>query len=142
MFPEIEKFKKHLRRQHPHTSTHYHYISDLRLFFAWANKPPAEITLSDNASYPVGDVDTYIAQCQEQGHAIATINRRLAAISAFYRFLQLNETNPLSNPVIPRRHFTRQGRCLPRKIIIRPGQFPLLSSNASAIQSSMAYCRE
>jgi len=69
VFPEIEKFKKHLRRQHPRTTTHLHYTNDLRLFFAWTNKPPAEITLSDNASYPVGDVDAYIAHSQEQGHA-------------------------------------------------------------------------
>jgi hypothetical protein len=34
MFPEIEKFKKHLWRQSPHTSTYRHYTSDLRLFFA------------------------------------------------------------------------------------------------------------
>lgn len=71
MFSEIEKFKKHLWRQSPQTSTHWHYTSDLRLFFAWADKPPAAITISD--------VDAYITHCQEQGHAIATINRRLTA---------------------------------------------------------------
>lgn len=108
MFPEIEKFKKHLRRQHPHTTTHRHYTSDLRLFFTWANKPPTKITISD--------IDAYIAHCQEQGHAIATINRRLAALSAFYRFLQLNGTTPPVNPVIPRRHFVHQGRRLPRDV--------------------------
>jgi|GEM_PF-6403215 len=32
MFPAIEQFKKHLWRQNPHTSTHRHYASDLRLF--------------------------------------------------------------------------------------------------------------
>lgn len=34
MFPEIEKFKKHLGRQNSHTSIYRHYAGDLRLFFA------------------------------------------------------------------------------------------------------------
>jgi hypothetical protein len=30
----------------PHTNTHIHYGNDLKLFFAWANKPPAAIFLA------------------------------------------------------------------------------------------------
>lgn len=108
MFPEIEKFEKHLRRQHSHTSTHRHYISDLQLFFAWVDRSPTAITISD--------VDTYITHCQEQGHAIATINRRLTALRSFYQFLATEIDNPPSNPVLPRRHFIRHRRTLPRDV--------------------------
>ncbi|MBE7549479.1 MAG: tyrosine-type recombinase/integrase [Anaerolineales bacterium] len=108
MFPEFEQFKKHLWRQRRHTSTHRHYASDLRLFFAWVNKPLAAITISD--------VDTYTTHCQEQGHAITTINRRLTALHSFYQFLAAQIDNPPPNPVLPRRHFIRQRRTLPRTI--------------------------
>lgn len=70
MYSEIERFGKWLRRKSQHTTTHRHYTGDLRLFFAWAGKSPAKIT--------VRDVDGYIAYAQEQGHVIATINRREA----------------------------------------------------------------
>jgi site-specific recombinase XerC len=108
MFPEIEKFKKYLCRQSSHTSTHRHYASDLRLLFAWVDKPLAAITISD--------VDAYIAHCQEQGHAIATINRRLTALRSFYQFLENEIESPPVNPVIPRRHFIRQSYRLPRDV--------------------------
>lgn len=108
MFPEIEKFKKYLWRQSPHTSTYRHYTGDLRLFFAWVDKPPAAITVSD--------VDAYITHCQEQGHTIATINRRLTALRSFYQFLATEIDNPPPNPVLPRRHFIRQRCSLPRDV--------------------------
>lgn len=108
MVLEIKKFKKHVWRQHPHTSTHRHYTSDLRLFFAWVDKAPATVTISD--------VDSYIVHCQEQGHAIATINRRLTALHSFYQFLATEIDNPPPNPVLPRRHFVRQRRSLPRDV--------------------------
>ncbi|MBE7471233.1 MAG: hypothetical protein DPW09_17125 [Anaerolineae bacterium] len=108
MFPEIEQFKKHLWRQSQHTSTCRHYASDLQLFFTWADKLPIAITISD--------VDAYITHCQEQGHAITTINRRLTALRSFYQFLATEIDNPPSNPVLPRRHFIRQKRSLPRDV--------------------------
>jgi site-specific recombinase XerD len=108
MYSEIERFGKWLRRKSRHTTTYLSYTSDLRLFFARAGKSPAEIT--------VCDVDDYIAYAQEQGHAIATINRRVATLSAFYRFLQVNTPIPPANPVIPRRHLTHQGLRLPRDV--------------------------
>jgi site-specific recombinase XerD len=108
MFPEIEQFKKHLWRQSPHTSTRRHYTSDLRLFFAWVDKLPAAITISD--------VDAYITHCQEQGHTIATINRRLTALRSFYQFLATEIDGPPPNPILPRRHFVRHRRSLPRDV--------------------------
>ena len=45
MLPEVARFNKFLRRKQPDTSTHRHYTNDLDLFLAWADKPPAAITL-------------------------------------------------------------------------------------------------
>ncbi len=44
MHTEVQKFIQWLRCKSPHTSTHVHYGNDLKLFFAWANKPPSVIT--------------------------------------------------------------------------------------------------
>ena len=108
MLPEIVQFNKWLRRKRPHTTTHVHYTSDLKLFFAWADKPPDAITLRD--------IDRYIERCQGLGHAVATVNRRLSAIRAFYQFLEFERDDAPPSPVIPRRHFIPQGRRLPRDV--------------------------
>ncbi len=106
MLAEIELFAKWLRRKSPHTTTVVHYTNDLKLFFAWADKPPDQITLRD--------VDAFIEHSQQQGHSIATVNRRLAALRSLYHFLEIENDNAKPNPVIPKRHFIRQGRRLPR----------------------------
>jgi site-specific recombinase XerD len=108
--PEIEDFQKWLRRKSPYASTHLHYASDLRLFFAWIEKPPDEIG--------VRDIDAFIEHFQAEGHAIATINRRLAALRAFYHFLasEAEEGAKQPNPVLPYRHFIRRGERLPRDV--------------------------
>jgi len=106
MFPEIERFNKWLRCRGPQATTHVHYTSDVRLFFAWVDKLPAAINLHD--------VDAYVAHCRGLGHAPSTVNRRLAALRAFYRFLAAESDEAPPNPVLPRRHAIRQGRHLPR----------------------------
>jgi site-specific recombinase XerD len=106
MLSEIVRFSKWLLRRSPNASTHIHYKNDLNLFFKWADKSPAGIT--------VRDIDVYIGHCQERGHAAATINRRLAAIRSLYQFLGIASSDAPPNPVIPKRHFIRQGRRLPR----------------------------
>jgi site-specific recombinase XerD len=104
MYQEITHFIRWLRCKHPHTSTHRHYASDLQQFFTWVNQAPNEIT--------VNDVDDYIAHAQAEGHVVATINRRLAALSAFYQFLYTHTDEPSPNPVIPRRHRLKPDRRL------------------------------
>ena len=106
MLPEVEQFQKWLRRTRPHTSTFLHYTSDLHFFFSWANKSPGAIT--------VRDVDAYIEHSRAQGHRIATVNRRLASLRAFYQYLDLHLEDAPPNPVIPKRHFIHQGTILPR----------------------------
>jgi site-specific recombinase XerD len=108
MLAEIAQFQQWLRRQSPHTSTHIHYTNDLELFFDWLGKAVAEVTPAD--------IDAFIEHSQAEGHAIATVNRRLAAVRTFYRFLSLMAENAPRNPVIPPRHAIRQGRRLPRDV--------------------------
>lgn len=108
MLSEIVRFDKWLRRKSPHTTTHIHYVNDLQLFFAWANKPPSVIT--------VRDVDEFIEHSQQAGHSIATINRRLASLRSFYQFLDIESDNAPPNPVHPKRHYIRQGQRLPRDV--------------------------
>ncbi len=108
MLAEVDRFSKWLRRRSPHATTVTHYTNDVELFLAWADKSYAALTLHD--------VDAYIEHAQSLGHAVATINRRLAAIRAFYTFLSLESDTPPTNPVWPKRHFIRQGRCLPRDV--------------------------
>ena len=108
MLPEVTHFCKWLRRRSPHATTPVHYASDLTLFFDWVDKPPGAISLRD--------IDAYIEHCQSLGHAVATVNRRLAAIRSFYTFLALELDDPPDNPVLPKRHFIRQGQRLPRDV--------------------------
>ncbi len=108
MLPEITSFQKWLRLKAPYASTHIHYASDLRIFFTWLPKQPAKVTLRD--------VDAFIEHCQKNGHAVATINRRLAALRSFYHYLIMMDEDAPGNPVRPKRHFIRQGQRLPRDV--------------------------
>lgn len=71
-------------------------------------KSPTSITLHD--------VDAFIEHCQGLGHTVATINRRLASLRSFYHFLAVDSDDAPPNPVLPKRHFIRQGRRLPRDV--------------------------
>jgi site-specific recombinase XerD len=108
MLSEIEQFQKWLRRRAPHSSTPIHYASDLELFFNNSSKSVGNVTMQD--------VDDFIEHCQEKGHAITTINRRVAALCSFYRYLAMMSDDAPANPVRPRRHFIHQGRRLPRDV--------------------------
>jgi site-specific recombinase XerD len=108
MLPEISQFQQWLRRRSPHSSTAVHYSSDVTLFFIWLDKPIGQVR--------PGDVDAYISHSQAQGHAIATVNRRLAALKAFYDYLSVMNENAPDNPVRLKRHYIRQGRRLPRDV--------------------------
>ncbi len=108
MLPEIERFRKWLKRKAPYASTHLHYTNDLELFFSWVRKPPNAVK--------VQDIDLFIEHCHQNGHAITTTNRRLAALRSFYHFLALESEAAPRNPVIPKRHFIHIGQQLPRDI--------------------------
>lgn len=106
MHSEITQFQDHLRCKYPHSSTPIHYVNDLKLFFSWLNKPVGEVTLRD--------IDAYINHCQRQDHRPATINRRLVAIHCLYTYLEVDHPSSPTNPVIPKRHFVRCGKSLPK----------------------------
>ncbi len=108
MIPEIEAFLAWLRRKSPKSSTAVHYGSDLKLFFAWAKKSPSDVK--------VQDIDAFIELSLNEGHSIATVNRRLCALRSFYHFLAIQSDAFSRNPVIPKRHFIRRGERLPRDI--------------------------
>lgn len=108
MLSEIEQFQKWLRRRAPHSSTPIHYASDLELFFNSSSKTVSNVTMQD--------VDEFIDQSQNKGHATATINRRIAALCSFYRFLAMMSDDAPANPVRPRRHFIQLGKRLPRDV--------------------------
>jgi site-specific recombinase XerD len=108
MLPEIEAFQRWLRRKAPKSSTPVHYGNDLKLFFIWLNKYYQDVK--------VQDIDSFIEFSLAQSHAIATVNRRLCALRSFYHFLAIQSENAPRNPVIPKRHFIRQGQRLPRDV--------------------------
>jgi len=107
MLPEIDRFCNWLRRRSPHASTALHYRSDLQIFFRFVGKPFPAI-------HPA-DVDGFVSWQVSQGYKATTVNRRLAAIRAFYDFL-FDEGLDLPNPVLLRRHYLRKGRHLPRSL--------------------------
>ncbi len=108
MLSEIQEFQQWLRRKSPNASTHRHYANDVKLFFEWFGGLPHNVT--------VLDIDHFIEYSQSQGHAIATVNRRLAAIRTFYNFLSFNLDEPPENPVHPWRHYINRSLRLPRDV--------------------------
>jgi site-specific recombinase XerD len=72
-------------------------MSDLALFFSWAEKPPSDISPYD--------VDSYIQHCLSKGLSPLTINRRLSSLRLFYYFLSVVNEQPVECPVILKQNF-------------------------------------
>ena len=109
MLPEVEQFQKWLRRKHPHTTTALNYGLDLELFFAWAQKAPGR-------DHPAGCRRLYRTQ-QALGRCATTINRRLAALRSFYRFLGLEaRTGASPTRSFPSAISSGHGSRLPRDV--------------------------
>jgi len=105
MLVEIDRFVNWLRRRNPEARTWRDYCYDLKQFVAIVgDRPPASVTFHD--------VDRFVSQQAARGFKPATINRRLAAITALYTFLA-DEDLTLVCPVLPRRHGLRQPQRLP-----------------------------
>ena len=81
MHLDLIPFHDWLTCQYPNSSARKHYLSDLALFFSWAEKPPSEISPQD--------VDKYIHHCLEKPLSPLTINRRLSSLRLFYYFLSV-----------------------------------------------------
>src|SRR3990172_6327583 len=100
MLSQIEDFVNWVRRRNPQVRTWRDYSYDLRQFAAVVDDhSPGEITHRD--------IDCFVNSQVSRGFKPATINRRLAAILAFFTYLA-DEDPALVCPVLPRRHFLRQ----------------------------------
>lgn len=108
MLSQIEDFVNWVRRRNPQARTWRDYSYDLRQFADEVGDcPPNEITHRD--------IDHFVNVQVSNGFKPATVNRRLAAILAFFTYLA-DEDPALVCPVLPRRHFLRQPQRLPRPV--------------------------
>jgi site-specific recombinase XerD len=108
MLSQIADFVNWLRRRNPQARTWRDYSYDLHHFEgAMDHLSPNEITFHD--------IDRFISLQVSQGYKPTTVNRRLAAIMAFYSYLS-DEDPTLVCPVIVRRHFLREPQRLPRPV--------------------------
>ena len=74
----IDRFRAYLERRQFSAHTVANYTLDLRLFFAEVAVPLAQLSYRE--------VDQFVEQQHQQGHAWATINRRLHALKHFFAF--------------------------------------------------------
>jgi site-specific recombinase XerD len=108
MLSQIEEFVNWVRRRNPEARTWRDYSYDLRQFVeVVGDREPGEITLRD--------IDAFVNRQVSRGYKPSTVNRRLAAILAFYTYLA-DEDPELVCPVIPRRHYLREPQRLPRPV--------------------------
>jgi site-specific recombinase XerD len=108
MLSQIEDFVNWVRRRNPQARTWRDYSYDLaQLAAVVGDRLPGEVTLRD--------IDRFVNSQVSRGFKPATINRRLAAILAFFIYLA-DEDPALVCPVLPRRHFLRQPQRLPRPV--------------------------
>ncbi len=105
----VEKFERYLQRRFPERRTSKDYLSDLRQFTTYCQKPWQEVSMND--------IDAFVDQQRAKGLKPATVNRRVAALKTFFDFLA-EETGDLSwpNPVRYKRHAGKRARHLPRDL--------------------------
>jgi integrase/recombinase XerC len=126
MLSQIDEFVNGVRRRNPSARTWRDYRNDLHQFAASVgDRPPGEVTFRD--------IDAFVASQREKGFQPATVNRRLAAILAFYAYLA-DEDPSLICPILPRRHYLREPQRLPRPVQEEP-----LRQFFAAIENETAY---
>jgi integrase len=105
----IQAFEQYLRRRSPDRRTPVDYISDVRQFAAVCSKPWREVTMHD--------IDAFVDGQLQAGLAVATTNRRVAALKAFFDFMA-EEAGDLNwpNPVRSQRHAGKKPKRLPRDL--------------------------
>ena len=90
------------------------YTRDLAHFAQWFAQTTGD-SFHPQAVDP-REIQEYRGYLMRHGLAPATVNRRLAALSSFYHFLEFDIDGDVINPVLPRRHFISRGRHLPRDV--------------------------
>ncbi len=108
MLSQITDFVNWLRRRNPSARTWRDYSYDLHHFASAMNN----LSVKDINFH---DIDRFVSLQVSQGYKPTTINRRLAAIMAFFAYLS-DEDPTLVCPVIVRRHFLREPQRLPRPV--------------------------
>lgn len=108
MLSEINEFVNWVRRRNSEARTWRDYTYDLRQFFdVVGERPPREITIRD--------IDGFVSSQVGRGFKPSTVNRRLAALLAFFSYLA-DEDPALVCPVLPHRHYLREPQRLPRPV--------------------------
>jgi site-specific recombinase XerD len=108
MLQEIDLFIDWVRMRSPEAKTWRDYKSDLALFLSVvADRNPTEILPKD--------VDQFVNYQIDKGFKPSTVNRRLAAVSSFYRYL-IQKGRAETCPVLPKRHYLREPQRLPRPV--------------------------
>lgn len=108
MLSQIEEFVNWVHRRNSEARTWRDYSYDLRQFLeVVGDRPPNEITIHD--------IDRFVSNQVGRGFKPATVNRRLAALLAFFSYLA-DEDPSLVCPVLPRRHYLREPQRLPRPV--------------------------
>lgn len=108
MVVDIERFIQWVRMRSPQAKTWQDYKCDLALFKTFAGDRGAlEIRQRD--------IDDFVNHQVQKGYKPSTVNRRLAALVSFYRFLR-TEGIVTTCPVLPKRHYLREPQRLPRPV--------------------------
>lgn len=132
---EIEGFINWVRMRSPQARTWRDYRCDLALFMNVIGNPPME-------GIRPRDVDGYVKFLIDKGYKPSTINRRLAAVASLFAYLIANGRQ-LSSPVIPRRHYVKEPRRLPRPVNeqeLRKFFFAIRDARDRAMFSLMLRC--
>ena len=108
MVADIERFIQWVRMRSPQAKTWRDYRCDLELFTSVIQRDHARDVFPR-------DIDHFVNSQVERGFKPSTVNRRLAAVVSFYRFL-LTENTVTSCPVLSKRHYLREPRRLPRPV--------------------------
>ncbi len=108
MVVDVERFIQWVRMRSPQAKTWRDYKCDLESFVTIVgNREATEI-------HPK-DIDEFV-NCQiHKGYKPSTVNRRLAAIVSFCRFL-IAEGKAITCPVLAKRHYLREPQRLPRPV--------------------------
>jgi site-specific recombinase XerD len=108
MLAEIERFVDWVQMRSPQARTWRDYKCDLAIFMnILEGRKPEEIRPQH--------MDDFVNLQVSKGYKPRTINRRLAAVTSFFTFLN-REGKQLICPVLPKRHYLREPQRLPRPV--------------------------
>lgn len=119
----IVRFRRHLKRRNRSAHTIRSYLSNLKQFILWLDRPLEEVN-----HHKIG---AYIDWLLRRRMTPKTINCHLISIRRFYDFLRFEEDLPLQNPVRKGCHL-RMAKPLPKHL--RDGQVKQLLSAITSIR--------